>query len=220
VTIQSSQITQRRRRIAGERRRPDQVPDAPQATPAPRPAKPKAAKPPRSPKPPRTGNPWPRFGAAAALALVLVVAALVLGLQVWSYGDVRTQDQVEKAEESASATAERAATAILSFKDTTLDADLQASTRFMTPKFADTFTGTFDSLARPNALKTKATVTAKVLATAVINASESRAEILVYVDQTTVSTANSGNPSVALNRTSFDLVKVDGSWLVDDFHSY
>ena len=131
-----------------------------------------------------------------------------------------TQDKVEKAERSASATAERAATAILSFKYTSLDADKDAAMKFMTPKFADEFAGTFESLAAPNAKATKATVVAKVLATAVVTATESRAEIMVYVDQTTTSTANSGTPSIALNRTTFDLVNVDGTWLVDEISSY
>jgi Mce-associated membrane protein len=221
----SSGGTQRRRRIAGERRRPEA--DAPAPT-SPPPAPSKTAAPPategrvETPESRRERKPgsWRTFTAAAVAALLLIGAALWLGLQTWSYPDVRNQDKVERAERSASSAAERAATAILSFKYTTLDADLQASTKFMTSKFADTFTGTFESLAAPNAKKTKATVVAKVLSTAVVTASDSRAEIMVFVDQTTTSTANSGQPSVALNRTTFDMVKQGDTWLVDDFHSY
>jgi len=218
----------RRRRIAGERRRPESTLETP-ATPSQRSG---AVEPAAPPAPPtvrlpkvrlaRTRKPgsWRSFTAATVAAAVLVAAALWLGLQTWSYPDVRNQDKVDRADRSASAAAERAATAILSFKYTTLDADLETATSFMTPKFAETFKGTFESLAAPNAKKTKATVTAKVLATAVVTASDSRAEVLVFVDQTTNSTANSGQPSLALNRTTFDLVNQDGTWLVDDFHSY
>jgi Mce-associated membrane protein len=212
---------QRRRRIAGERRRPDQATEQ-AAPPAPtKPTKPaKPAKPPREPKPARPGNQWPMFAVAAVVALALVATALWLGLRSWSYDEVRTQDKVEKTEQSASAAAERAATAILSFKHTTLDADLQAATRFLTEKFGKTYSDTFTTSAKPLALETKATIAAKVLASAVVTASETRAQILVYVDQTTVSTANGGRPQVALNRTTFDMVKVDGTWLVDNFASY
>lgn len=205
---------QRRRRIAGERRRPEpaDIATVDDDEPAPDPVVVRTR--------PSQRRQWPVFTGAVALAFVLVAAALWLGLQTWSYPDVRRHDRVEKAELGASAAAERAAGAILSFKHTSLDADLEKATTYMTSDFAKTYTGSFDSLARPNATRTKATVTAKVLATAVVTASDSHAEILVYVDQTTLSTANGGDPSVALNRTTFDLVKQGDRWLVDDFSAY
>ena len=44
--------------------------------------------------------------------------------------------------------------------------------------------------------------------------------MLLYVNQTTTSTANSGQPQVALNRVQLSMVEVDGTWLVDDITSY
>jgi Mce-associated membrane protein len=216
----------RRRRIAGERRRPEgMTPEATavERTPEPTaaaPRAPKPPKPPRAPRPARAGNPWPLFAVSAVLALALVSTALVLGLVTWNYRDVRAADAAQKAGESAASSAERAAAAILSFKYDTLDADLQAATNFLTPSFKKTYIETFNTYVRPYAPREKSTVAAKVLASAVVTADKDRAEILVYVDQRTVSTANGGDPQLALNRTTFTMVRRGGSWLVDGYKSY
>ena len=44
--------------------------------------------------------------------------------------------------------------------------------------------------------------------------------MLVYVDQSTTSTANGGEPQLALNRALFRMKRVNGAWLVDDIKSY
>ncbi len=221
----SGPSTPRRRRIAGERRRSGEVvPDAVDRsselpTTARTPAPPKPPKPPKPAREPGTagGTPWPVFAVLTVAAFALVATALWLGLKTWSYEEIRTQDQVERAEQGASAAAERAAAAVLSYKYDSLDADLDGASRFLTPSFKKTFTSTFDEFVRPFAPKLNARVTAKVLATAVVTASEDRAQILAYVDQTTVSTANGGRPQVALNRVTFTMVKQNGTWLVDGF---
>lgn len=216
-----------RRRIAGERRRPETHPlvepaETEQAPPPRPPSEPLAPNPPEPPPAPRERKPgsWVAFAAALALTAVLVGAALWLGLRTWDYREVQAAQAAETAGEAASESAERAATALLSYKHDTLDADLKAGTRFLTPEYAKTFTETFDQFVRPNAPKLQAVVTAKVLASAVVTADEDRAQILVYVDQTSVTTANNGRPQLALNRTTFDMVKRDGTWLVDGFNSY
>jgi Mce-associated membrane protein len=145
----------------------------------------------------------------------------------WNYREVAEQDRIVEAQESAAAAAERAAAAVLAFSHDSLDADLAKAQRFLSPTsyddnpaFRDLYTETFTSDARPRAIETKATVTANVLASAVVTATEERAQILVYVDQTTTSTVNGGRPQVALNRTTFDMVNEDGSWLVAGITSY
>lgn len=226
----SAPNTPRRRRIAGERRRPE-LETQPPGTQTPRglPEQPRPSKPLKPPKPSRASSSGSLrlFVLALVLAVGLLTTALWLGLRTWDYSDVRAQERVEDVQGDAAATAERAAAAVLSFEHTSLDADLKAAQSFLSdtprdeePSFRDTFTETFNTDARPLAEQTKATVTAKVLASAVVNASETRAEILVYVDQTTVSTASGGRPQVALNRVSFDMVREGGSWLVADITAY
>jgi Mce-associated membrane protein len=73
---------------------------------------------------------------------------------------------------------------------------------------------------RPNAAKVRAKVEAEVKASGVSHADADRVNVLLYVDQTTTSTADSGEPQVALNRVQLSMVRVDGTWLVDDVTSY
>ena len=154
------------------------------------------------------------------VALALVATAAVLGLGTWNYREVRDQDAVADATRSAPAAAERASVAILSYGYQSLDADEKSAERYMTPAYKKRYADTFDRLVRPNAAKVKAKVEAEVKASGVAHADADRVNVLLYVNQTTTSTANSGEPQVALNRVQLSMVKRDGTWLVDDITSY
>jgi Mce-associated membrane protein len=224
-----------RRRIAGERRpsRPDAGRSEPQDEPVshelPQPAPSEAVAPP----PPSSdgsaasrgtgGRPapsWPFVAVLGVVALVLVVTAGVLGLFTWSWSDVRTQDAVDQASRTAPAAAERASAAILSYRYSSLDADEKAAERYMTPGYRKKYADTFDRLVKPNATKLKAKVEAEVKASGVAHADADRVNVLLYVNQTTRSTANGGEPQVALNRVQLSMVRSGGTWLVDDITSY
>ena len=90
----------------------------------------------------------------------------------------------------------------------------------MTAKYKKEYGDTFTRLVRPNAAKVKAKVEAEVKASGVVHADPDRVNVLLYVNQTTTSTANSGEPQVALNRVQLSMVRQDGKWLVDDITSY
>ncbi len=154
------------------------------------------------------------------LALTLVVVTGVLALGVWRVGEVREQDAVAEARRTAPAAAERAAAAILSYEHTTLDADAKAAARYMTPEYRKQYLSTFDELVRPNAAESKAVVAADVKASAVSQADPERVSVLLYVNQTTTSTANNGEPQLALNRVQMTMVESDGRWLVSNITSY
>lgn len=225
-----------RRRIAGERRpsRPDAGRPEPQDEPVshelPQPSPSEAVAP---PAPPSSDGPagsrgtggrpapsWPVVAVLGVVALVLVVTAGVLGLFTWSWSDVRTQDAVDQASRTAPAAAERASAAILSYGYSSLDADEKAAERYMTPGYRKKYADTFDRLVKPNATKLKAKVEAEVKASGVAHADADRVNVLLYVNQTTRSTANGGEPQVALNRVQLSMVKSGGTWLVDDITSY
>jgi Mce-associated membrane protein len=150
---------------------------------------------------------------------VLLGAAAVLGLGVWDVRDVRMEDQVARATQDAPAVAEKAAAAILSYGYTTLDADEKSAERYMTPAYARKYAATF-KLVKQHAPALKAKVDASVKASGVTHADAHRATVLLYVDQTTTSTANSGQPQLALNRVQMSMVERHGTWLVDDITSY
>ena len=183
--------------------------------PAPAVSEPRRSTPTRGP-----GPSWPVIGVLGALAVVLVAAAAVLGLAVWDIGEVREHDKVDQASRVAPAAAERASAAILSYDYTSLDADRKAAQRHMTPSYKKKYGATFERLVRPNAAKVKARVEAEVKASGVSHADPDRVNVLLYVNQTTTSTANGGEPQVALNRVQFSMVRQGGSWLVNDITSY
>ena len=233
-----------RRRIAGERR-PATRPADPRMGPAPatETSGPRSTTATSPEKPPRTasgpphrvdpaepgpsaperrradGPSWLLVAVAGAVALVLLGAAAVLGLGVWDVREVRSADQVSQATQDAPAVAEKAAAAILSYGYTTLDADEKSAERYMTPSYAKKYAATF-RLVKQNAPPLKAKVDAAVKASGVTHADAHRATVLLYVDQTTTSTANSGQPQLALNRVQMSMVEHNGTWLVDDITSY
>jgi len=231
--------TARRRRIAGERRgaRPPVEPtvestpsyDAPPtgepASYPPPPAEPRREKKPRRARTASTSGWWGTRGSLLALTGILAVL-LTLGalaafglLGTAGFADLGDADEVDQATSSAPAAAERAAGAILVYDHKRLEADRKSAVGFMTDDFAEKYTETFERVVAPAAEQTSAKVTAEVRASGVIRASQERVRVLLFVDQTTVSSANE-EPQQALNRVEMIMVREGDRWLVDDVTSY
>jgi Mce-associated membrane protein len=160
----------------------------------------------------------------AVLAVLGLLTALAMGVAIYLGTEYQRATAYQDALDQAPASAERAAAAVLSYRYTSLEADRDAAAKFLTDGYRSDYVDTFDSLVQDDATKTKAKVTAEVLASSAMpQAGEDdpdRVPVLLFVNQTTVSTANGGEPSVALNRVRLDMVKVDGTWLVDGITSY
>jgi len=238
--MSSSTPNPRRRRIAGERKttpRPaDETVDAATVEEGPPTPKPAAATPVSLAKrkdsadverPPRTSRPAPprlMVGvAAAALGLLLSALALALLVEGAGWGDwkrVQEHDQVTDAIRTAPGAAEQAAATILAYDYESLEADRDAAAALMTPEYREEYVETFDDLVLEAAQERKAQVEADVRASGVAAAGPDRVEVLLFVNQTTVSTANSGEPQSALNRVVLAMEKVDGAWRVDGITSY
>lgn len=220
----------RRRRIAGERKgtrppgeggptpeTPDRAPD--QVT--------------RETVPPTTPETRPRREARAVPTAVLAalgVAAVLLvafaasgfsvdGVGVGAWRQVDEESQVETAERAAPAAAERAAAAILAYSHESLEADRDNAAKFMTESYRTEYLDTF-GLVLDNAPKVQAVVEAEVKASGVVHADPARANVLLFVNQTTTSTANSGEPQTALNRVVMQMARSGDTWLVDDITTY
>lgn len=160
-----------------------------------------------------------------ALGFALVVLLTLVGLAALGLlgnpgvAEIQEAEDTEVAADSAPSVAERAAAAILAYDHKTLDADKDAAARFMTESFAEEYATTFDKTVRPAARTYRATVTADVKDFSPIRASEDRVLVLIFVDQTTRSTAHE-RPQLALNRVEFEMVLSEGDWLVNDISSY
>jgi Mce-associated membrane protein len=219
----------RRRRIAGERKsaRPPlesgaAPAEAPEESPEESPAE-GTTIPETRPRREARAVPTLVLSALGVVAVLLVAFAasgfFVDGVGVAAWKQVDEESQVEAAERAAPAAAERAAAAILAYSHESLEADRDNAARFMTESYRKEYLDTF-GLVLDNAPEVKAVVEAEVKASGVVHADPGRANVLLFVNQTTTSTANEGEPQIALNRVMLTMELHDGTWLVDDITSY
>ena len=162
---------------------------------------------------PSTGpdRPRRRSGLPVLVAVALVVAlAVTAGLLVLRAGG---EDRVEQARTAALAAGERHAVTLLSYDHRHLDRDFERAAAVLTGSFADDYAQTTQKVVRPTAEQVKAVVTAEVVSSSVVRASENRVVLLLFVDQTTTSTRLDG-PKVDLNRVRMTLTRSGGQWLV------
>ena len=144
---------------------------------------------------------------ALALVVVLAVTAGLLVLRA------RGEDRLEAARTAAQAAGERHAVTLLSYDHRHLDRDFTRARDVLTGSFADDYAQTTERVVRPTAEQVKAVVTAEVVSSSVVRASENRVVLLLFVDQTTTSTRLEG-PKVDLNRVRMTLSRTGGQWLV------
>ncbi len=170
------------------------------------------APPARAAQPAKKGPSSWLLAGLAVVAAAVVAAAVSFALPAWR------AHAVELAQQSAPSVAERAARQILSYDYTTLPADEKAAESYLTPSYQKQYEHTF-SLIKKNAPRLKAKVTAQVLGSGISQADADHAHVLVFVNQTTKSTANAA-PQVALNRVMFHMVKQGGSWRVNGITAY
>jgi Mce-associated membrane protein len=153
-----------------------------------------------------------------------VLAALVTGAAVYLTLEANRAAAYLEALDRAPSAAENAAIAVLSYDHESLEVDRDAAAKFLSPGYRDDYVTTFDELVVDNARQTRASVEAEVLASSAMTVSErrdpDRVNVLLFVNQTSTSTATGGDPSVALNRVQLEMVRVDGAWLVDHITSY
>jgi len=154
-----------------------------------------------------------------AILGVVTVAAIVLSAVV----GVHLHDRVEVANAGpdASAAAERALTAVLSYDYRHMTADRDRAARFLTPSYRKQYLKNFDDLltkgpdGSPGPVeKTQAVVTANVLNTGVVDAEKDRVRVIVFVNQSSVK--GDAQPTLFQNRVVATLVRSGGTWLVDN----
>jgi Mce-associated membrane protein len=145
----------------------------------------------------------------AVLLVLMVTAAVVLGIKVWK------GRQAEQGRSEAATAASKAAELVLSYDYRSLDENFTAARAVLTPEFAADFDVTTKVVAE-QARKTKATVKAEVREVGVRDGDADRVTLVVFVNQTTTSTITQGKPRVDLNRARFTMVRHDDRWLVQE----
>ena len=158
---------------------------------------------------------------AAVLALLTIGALVAVGILAV---DAREAAAVSDTRDQAPAAAERASKAILSYDYRRLAADRKRAGSFLTDDYAEEYEKTFSLLEKQKdgtpgaAVQTKTVVTANVLGSAVIDAEDDEARVLVFVNQ--VSKRPDREPQIFQNRVAVKMEKDGNRWLVDDLKSY
>ena len=153
----------------------------------------------------------------APVLLVLMLAASA-GVAGWLYfTDYRSDQQIDDTARQAALTAAAdGAVALLSYSPATLDADFANAKSRMTGDFLDYYTKFTDEIVAPAAKEKQVQTAAAVTRKAIIDIEPGRAEVLVFINQ---STTSRDNPDGSFTASAVKVVldKQDGSWLISAF---
>jgi Mce-associated membrane protein len=155
---------------------------------------------------------WARvlaFGVLPAAALILAMADGYAKLSDSSLRDA----QLARAESVRTAT--ESTIAMLSYKSDTVDKDLNAARDRLTGNFRDIYTQLTHDVVIPGSRQKKISAVANVAAAASVSATQTRAVVLLFIDQTT--TVGNDPPTNTASSVRETLDKVGDRWMVSDF---
>ena len=154
------------------------------------------------------------------LAPVLITVLLVASAAVaaWLYFTTyRADQQVDSAARQAVLTAASdGAVALLSYSPATLDADFANAKTRLTGDFLSYYTEFTDEIVAPAAREKQVATTAAVVREAIMDIEPDRAEVLLFLNQSTTSREN---PDGAYTASAVKVVleKSDNAWLISAF---
>jgi Mce-associated membrane protein len=143
------------------------------------------------------------------VALVLAVAA---GFWKWVGESAHQSDLAGIASVQA---ASESTVALLSYKHDTVDNDVAAARERLTGDFKDAYDSLTHDVVIPGAKEKQISTIATVPAAASVSATENRAVVLVFVDQTL--TMGNAAPTNTASSVRVNLDKIDGRWLISQF---
>lgn len=152
---------------------------------------------------------------AGLLAILLVTSA---GLAGWLYlNQYRPDQQTDSAAEKAVLEAATTGTvALLSYSPDSLDKDFAAAKARLTGSFLSYYTQFTEQIVTPAAKQKSVKTSASVVRAAVSQMQPDKAEVLVFINQSTTSKENPDG-AFAASSVRVGLTKVDRTWLIDSF---
>ncbi|BBZ61858.1 hypothetical protein [Mycolicibacterium monacense] len=153
-----------------------------------------------------------RIVAYVVLPVVVLAMACGVGFLKWQANSIGASQAT--AAKSVSAATE-IATAMLSYRADQVEQDLTAASDRMTGEFRNEYTTLINDVVIPGAKEKRVSAEATVPAAALVSSSADRAEVLVYIDQTT--TVGDDPPSATTSSARVSLEKVGDRWLLAGF---
>lgn len=155
-----------------------------------------------------------RRTAITLAALLILSAAVSCGLY---FGMHRVDQQLgAEAEQSALAAAADGAVAVLTYSPKTLESDFAAAERHLTGDFLTYYTDFTQNVVTPAAMQKGVQTVASVVRRGIVSLRPNRAEVLIFVNQTTVSKSNPDG-AYSMSSVKVGLEKNDGRWLISSF---
>lgn len=147
---------------------------------------------------------------------VLFVAAAVLTAGLYRHQYLPDQQTNAGVAHHAVEAASNGAVALLSYSPDSLDRDFAAAKSHLTGDFLSYYNQFTDQIVAPAAKQKGVRTTARVVKAALSELHRDRAVVLVFVNQTTTSTAQP-EERVTASSVQVTLTKVHGSWLISKF---
>lgn len=161
-----------------------------------------------------TGGGEPAGVPSWLLAGLGILAAGLLVATAWVWASGEGPGDGSSAARHAQVAAERAVVPVLSYDYEHLEDGQRAAQALMTGKYRAEYDKLFTVL-EDNAPQTQTKVSATVLASGIVRASDTRVQVLVFVDRPTTNKL-SAEPVVYKDQVTLSMQLVDGEWLVDD----
>jgi Mce-associated membrane protein len=147
--------------------------------------------------------------------LPAIVFCLVLGVSFLKW-KTESADQSDIAAGRAVQAASEATIAILAYQPDTADRELHAAADRTTGDFRNDYLKLINDVVIPGSKEKRISATVTIPAAAAISASENRAEVLLFINQTTTFGAGS-RPSSSISSVKVTLDNEDGRWLISQF---
>jgi Mce-associated membrane protein len=156
----------------------------------------------------------------ARLGAILLAAALVAsaGVAAWLYFEQYRPDQETNPAAATVAldAAKNGTVALLSYSPESLDKDFAAAKSHLTGDFLSYYTQFTEQIVTPAAKQKSVKTSASVVQAAVSELQPDSAQVLVFINQTTVSKENPDG-SFAASAVKVGLKKINGAWLIASF---
>ncbi len=169
-------------------------------------------------QPERGGGAVRRTG--RVVGAILLAAALVAsaGVTAWLYFKQYRPDQETNAAAATVAldAAKTGTIALLSYSPESLDKDFAAAKSHLTGDFLSYYTQFTEQIVTPAAKQKSVKTSATVVQAAVSQIEPESAEVLVFINQTTVSKENPDG-SFAASAVKVGLKKINDAWLIESF---
>ncbi|MGV0810204.1 hypothetical protein [Mycolicibacterium setense] len=146
------------------------------------------------------------------LPLLLMCMAAGAGYLKWKEGSL---NGAQTAAVSSVQAATEGTIAILSYRPDTAQTTLTAARERLTGSFRDDYTSLINDVVIPGAKEKEISATATVPAASSVSASENRAVVLVFVDQSVI--IGKDAPSATASAVQVTLDKVSNRWLISGF---